>query len=95
MAAAEWWSPTETGITLSVRATPGAKQSAVMKVGPDHVRIRLAARAVEGQANNALVAFVAKLCGVRKSAVTILRGETSRIKLIAVDGIDAPPPTLT
>ncbi len=89
-----WWSATATGITLAVRATPGAKKSAVMEVGPDHVRIRLAARPVEGQANKALIDFVAELCGVRKSAVTLVRGHTSRIKLVAVDGITAPPAEL-
>ena len=90
----DWWSRTATGITLAVRATPGAKKSAVMEVGPEHVRIRLAARPVDGQANQALVEFIADLCGVRKSAVTLVRGHTSRIKLVAVDGIATPPASI-
>lgn len=65
-----------------------------MEVGPEYVRIRLAARPVDGQANKALVEFIAKLCGVRKSAVTLVRGHTSRSKLLAVDGITAPPAVL-
>ncbi len=65
-----------------------------MTVGPEYVRIRLAARPVEGQANKALVEFVAVLCGVRRSAVTIGRGQTSRMKLVAIDGISVPPLTL-
>lgn len=89
-----WWSATSTGIKLAVRAIPGAKRSAVMEVGPEHVRIRLAARPVEGQANKALIDFVAELCGVRPSAVTLVRGHTSRIKIVAVDGITAPPAAL-
>lgn len=89
-----WWSVTDTGITLAVRVTPGANTSAVMAVGPDHVRIRLAARPVEGQANKALVEFLADLCGVRKSAVSLVRGQTSRIKLVAIDGLSVPPSTL-
>jgi hypothetical protein len=65
-----------------------------MTVGPDHVRIRLAARAVEGQANAELVAFVAELCGVRRSAVTIRRGRRSRIKSLSVIGLAQPPASL-
>lgn len=92
--AVNWWSVTETGITLAVQVSPGAKRSAVMAVGPDHVRIRLAARPVDGQANTALIEFLADLCGVRPSAVTLVRGQRSRIKLVAVDGLRVPPPTL-
>ena len=92
--AGSWWSVTETGITLAVRVTPGATKSAVMAIGPDNVRIRLAARPVEGQANKALIEFLADRCSVRRSAVTILRGHTSRIKLIAIDGLSVPPSTL-
>ena len=65
-----------------------------MQVGPDHVRIRLAARPVDGQANAELVAFVADLSGVRKSAVSLRRGERSRLKTVDIVGIDAPPATL-
>ena len=50
------------------------------------VLIRIAAPPVDGKANAALIAFVAKTIGVPKGAVTIIRGETSRNKVIRVDG---------
>jgi uncharacterized protein (TIGR00251 family) len=89
-----WWSSTDVGIELRVRTTPGARRSAVATVGPDHVRVRLAARAVEGQANDELVALVAGFCGIRKSAVSIRRGRRSRVKTVAIVGIDTPPQEL-
>jgi hypothetical protein len=53
--------------------------------------VRVAARAVEGKANAELVRFLAELFGVRRSAITIARGERSRDKTVHVAGIDAPP----
>ena len=50
------------------------------------VLIRISAPPVDGKANAALLAFVAKTVGVPKGAVTIVRGETSRNKVIRVEG---------
>ena len=50
------------------------------------VLIRIAAPPIDGKANQALIAFVAKTLGLPKGAVTILRGETSRNKVIRVEG---------
>lgn len=50
------------------------------------VLIRISTPPVDGKANAALIAFVAKTIGVPKSAVTIIRGETSRNKVIRVEG---------
>ena len=92
---ARWWRPTDRGIELDVRANPGAARSGLIGVGPDHVRIRLRSRAVEGAANAELVSIVADLCDVRRYAVRIRRGQRSRLKTVVVNGIDAPPPALT
>jgi len=46
--------------------------------------------AVEGQANEALVKLLAKHYGVSKSSVTILRGHTSRYKLVEIVNPDCP-----
>jgi uncharacterized protein YggU (UPF0235/DUF167 family) len=51
--------------------------------------VRLAAPPVEGAANEALVAFVAKWLAVPRRAVRILSGERSRRKRLAVDGVSA------
>ena len=50
------------------------------------VLIRISAPPVDGKANAALITFVAKTVGVPKGAVTIVRGETSRNKVIRVAG---------
>ena len=50
--------------------------------------VRVSARAVEGQATAAALAAVAEAFGVRRQAVTLVAGETSRTKVIDVAGAD-------
>jgi uncharacterized protein (TIGR00251 family) len=52
----------------------------------DALKIRLAAPPVDGKANAALLAFIAERLGVSKSAVTLKSGQTSRRKVVEVEG---------
>ncbi len=52
----------------------------------DHFEARLAAAPVDGAANAALLALVAKHFGVPKRDVTLLAGQTARLKRLAVAG---------
>ncbi|NEA30754.1 DUF167 domain-containing protein [Streptomyces sp. SID13031] len=75
---------------ILLRVRPGASRSAVGGrydgvAGPALV-VAVAARAVEGRATKAVLESVAAAFGVRRAAVTLVRGATSRDKLIDVDG---------
>jgi hypothetical protein len=50
--------------------------------------VRVAARAVDGRANDVLVAALARVFGVRKGAIRIVTGAHNRTKIIEVDGLD-------
>lgn len=52
---------------------------------PGSLTVYMQQRAVDGQANAALVELLAKHFGVSKSRVEIIRGHTSRIKLVSVE----------
>ena len=52
------------------------------------VVVRVTAPPVDGRANEALVALIAKRAGVPRSAVSIVRGHTSRDKVVRVEGLD-------
>jgi uncharacterized protein YggU (UPF0235/DUF167 family) len=56
--------------------------------------VRLAARAVEGAANAALIAFLAELFEVRKNDVKIEAGDSSRRKRVSVLGSRCAPDAL-
>ncbi|WP_348265017.1 DUF167 domain-containing protein [Telmatobacter sp. DSM 110680] len=79
------------GVTLAVRAQPGAKRTAIVGVygAGDTLQLKIAVQAppVEGRANEALVAFLAKTFGIPKRSVELLTGELSRSKVFLLRGI--------
>ena len=77
------------GVTLAVRVTPRARKSEIVGAQGDALQVKLAAPPVEGAANAALCEFLADRLGVRKSAVTIVAGRTSRQKAVHVEGVTA------
>ncbi len=81
--------PTTDGVILTVKAQPRAAADAVAGADADWVRVRLRAPPVDGKANAALTAFLADALGLPKRAVTLLSGETGRLKRVRVSGLDA------
>lgn len=73
---------------LNVRLQPRARRDEVVGEREGAYVIRVKAPPVDGRANEALIAFVAKRAGVPKGSVTLVRGHASRDKLLRVDGID-------
>jgi uncharacterized protein (TIGR00251 family) len=71
---------------LEIRLQPRGGRDQVMGERDGAVLIRISAPPVDGKANAALIAFVAKTVGVPKGSVVIIRGETSRNKVICVAG---------
>ncbi len=89
-----WYRKTAAGWLLSIHAQPGAKKSAVAGLHGDALKIRVAAPPVEGKANDALTAFVAKSLGLPKRAVSLVKGDASREKLLLVTDASADPARL-
>lgn len=72
---------------LVVRAYPGASRGGAKWDGAV-LHVRVTARAVDGAANRAMIQAVAKALGVRRSAVSLVAGDRSRVKLVEVNGLD-------
>lgn len=81
-------------LILTVRVQPGARAAAVMGVADGALRVRLAAPAREGRANEALRGFLAERLGTAKSRVEIIKGESARLKQVRVLGAKVPPDAL-
>jgi uncharacterized protein (TIGR00251 family) len=81
------------GVTLAVRAQPGAKKTAIMGVFGEgataQLKIAVQAPPLEGRANSALVAFLAETFGVAKSSIELVSGELSRSKVFLLRGVTA------
>ncbi|MFZ1692180.1 MAG: DUF167 domain-containing protein [Flavobacteriales bacterium] len=81
-----WLSETPECITLRVHVQPGAKRTEVAGTHGDALKIRLAAPPVDGQANEALLSYLADQFGVPKRQVELVSGHTSRSKRVVVHG---------
>lgn len=92
-AEAGWLRRAGDGWTLAVHVQPGAKRSAVAGLHGDRLKVRIAAPALDGRANDALIAFMAEALGVPKRSVSLAAGERSRDKVVAV-GADCDPTRL-
>jgi uncharacterized protein (TIGR00251 family) len=82
------------GVTLAVRAQPGAKKTAITGLygeGPEaQLKIAVHALPLEGRANQALVAFLAETFGIAKNTVELATGELNRSKVFLLRGVTLP-----
>lgn len=70
---------------LSVRVTPRASRDAIA-AGEQWLAVRLRAPPVDGAANAALIVFLADRLAVPKRAISIVSGESARLKRVRVAG---------
>jgi uncharacterized protein (TIGR00251 family) len=75
--------------TLKLRIVPNAKRNEVVGEYGDAVKVKVAAPAVDGKANGALLEFLAEKLGVSARAVSLLMGDKSRDKVVSVEGIES------
>lgn len=79
-----WCSALPGAIRLAVQVTPNARKTEVVGVLDGALKLKLQAQPVEGQANEALIKFLAKTLGVARGSVKITHGLTNKRKLIEV-----------
>ena len=72
---------------ITVRVTPGAREPAIGEWRDGVLRVKVREKAEKGRANEAVARLLAKALGVPPSAVTLVRGATSREKALEVEGL--------
>jgi hypothetical protein len=81
---------TAEGVTLAVRAQPGAKKTAIVGVYGEgasaQLKIAIQAPPIEGRANDALITFLADFFAIPRSRVALIAGDLSRSKVFLVRG---------
>ena len=70
-----------------IRLQPRARRDEVVGIRAGAIVIRVTAPPVDGRANAALCAFVARATDVAPSRVAVVRGQTSRDKIVRVEGV--------
>lgn len=74
------------GILVHVRVDPRSPVTRVVSVAGGILKVKLTAPPVKGAANRQLIEVLADLFGVKKSEVRIVRGASSRNKVVEISG---------
>jgi uncharacterized protein (TIGR00251 family) len=74
---------------VALRVQPRASRNEISGERDGALVVRVTAAPVEGKANEAVRRLLARRLGVARSRVTVVRGASSRDKLIEVEGLDA------
>jgi hypothetical protein len=92
-----WYRWKNEALILDICVQPRASRDEIAGPRGDRLKIRLTAPPVDGKANQQLLKFLANLCGVRRSQVSLISGANGRNKRIAIAypktlpaGIDPP-----
>lgn len=75
---------TKDGVMIDVIVQPKSSRDEIAGMHGTRLKIKLTAPPVDGKANAALIAFLAKKLGIAKSRIAITRGETGRKKTLLV-----------
>ncbi len=78
------------GAAITVRVIPRSSKNEIAEIQADGtIKIRLTAAPVEGQANKALIEFLAEILDVAKSKIEIIAGQSGRDKLVSILDLDS------
>ncbi len=86
---AAWAREGSGGAVLEVLVQPRASRTRAVGEHDGRLKVQLAAPPVDGEANAALLAFLADALGVKRADVALLAGETGRRKRVRIAGVDA------
>ncbi|HEX7510934.1 MAG TPA: DUF167 domain-containing protein [Chitinivibrionales bacterium] len=73
---------------IGIRLKPSTSREKIVSIDENEICVAVTAPPVEGKANEALVAMLAKKLQVSKSSIEIRRGLRSRVKMVAIEGMN-------
>ena len=73
---------------LNLKVIPNAARSEITGYKDGILLVKIAAAPIKGKANRELVALLSRMLGVSKSAITIIKGQMSRNKVVSVEGLN-------
>jgi len=79
--------PNKSSITIEVQVQPKSSRDEVIGSMNGRLKVKVSAPPVRGKANRRLRELISRLFDVRKSNVKIIRGETSKLKLLRIEGL--------
>jgi len=84
-----WLDANPTSCVLRLKVLPGAKRTKVIGAYGDQLKIAIAAPPVDGRANTVLLRWLADTLGIASSSITLISGQTSRLKRVGIHGVSS------
>lgn len=83
------YTKTKNGITIEVKVEPRASQKGITGVMDNNVlKVKLTSPPVDGAANEQLIGIIAGELKVKRSQVRIIRGQSSKRKVVEISGVE-------
>ncbi|MCJ7483511.1 MAG: DUF167 domain-containing protein [Thermodesulfovibrionales bacterium] len=82
---------TKKGISFRVKVEPRSSRKGISGTIGDALKVKVHAPPVGGAANDELAEILAEEFQVKKTAIKIIRGHSSKDKIVEIEGIDAIP----
>jgi uncharacterized protein (TIGR00251 family) len=79
------------GITIKVKVEPRSSRKGISGLRGDILKIRVNAPPVGGAANEELIEILSEELGIKKTAIKIVSGQSSRNKIVEIEGMDSIP----
>jgi uncharacterized protein (TIGR00251 family) len=76
-------------VVFTAKVVPGSSRTCICGLLDGMLKIKISAQPEKGKANQCLLEFLAKQLGVKKSAISIISGQTNPIKQMQVLGTSA------
>lgn len=76
-------------VLIPVKVVPGASRTRLMGELDGRLKVAVSAAPEKGKANDALIAFLARVLGLRRQSLSVVSGHTSPLKSVRVVGLDA------
>jgi uncharacterized protein (TIGR00251 family) len=83
---------TRNGIRIEVKVEPRSSKKGLAGVLGNKLKVKLTSPPVDGEANEQLVEVLAEAFGIKKAAVKIIRGQSSKNKVVELTGISSLAP---
>ncbi len=78
---------TAQGVEITVQVLPRSSRCEIVGIHDECLKIKLTKPPVDGKANKELCSFIAKQCRTARTKISVVRGETSRRKVVLVEGV--------
>lgn len=81
--------PSKKGIIIKIKVEPRSSRKGLAGIAGDTVKVKVHSPPVGGAANEELVEVLSEKLGIKKSSIKILRGESSKNKIVEIEGISS------